>query len=308
MPKKATTPTETTQKPLVSENTILTLTIPAEQASKQYSRILAKHARQVKTEGFRKGKVPTKRAEELIGREALVDETLNSLLHEAYTKLIESSKKQPIGQPSFKLLSAEPNQDWKIEVSIAEKPVVVVKDYQKAVKAGHAAATKELKEAEKTKQDHDHSHHDHDHDHHHDEPDEESVRLHHIFRELVVQLQPAIPELLLRQETERQLRQITEQLQQIKMTLDDYLQRRQMTFEQLSTDLAVQSLGQLQLEFILLAIGEAAKLEVDQKEIESEIEANFPQDKEAAKNPYLVDHLKFNLLRKKITQHLLELK
>lgn len=295
------------QPSLVSDNTVLTLTIPADQAQQAYQKQLRKAAQKVKAEGFRKGKVPLKLVEEKIGQAEIIEKAVNSILPEAYSSLIAEHKKQPLGNPSFQLKSAQLGQDWEVEVQIAEKPTITLGNYKKSIKAGHTSAKKHLAEQEKqaktTKKTKQQSAKEADPAQ--TKPDQESVKLHHIFRELVTSLQPQIPELLVKQETERQLRQLVQQLDQLKLSLDDYLQRRNQSFDELSTEMAAQSLGQLQLEFILQAIGTDQKIEVKDEEIKAEVEKNFPKNPEAGSNPYVQSQIRHALQRKKITDFLL---
>jgi len=301
-PKTQKTPAKSE---IVADNTVLKLVIPAAQATKTYQQILKKSAQNIKIKGFRKGKVPTKLAQEQLDPAQLVEKAINQILPQAYTDLIKKEKKQPISEPSFKLISAEKDKDWEVEVQIAEAPTIKLTDYKKTAVAAKKKAEKEIsahkkedQKAEKKGESKGHHHHKHD---------DESTKLHAIFASLIETSKPAIPELLIKQETQRQIQQIVSQLDQLKLSLDDYLKRRNQTFEQLTSEMAAQSLANLQLEFILLELAKEIKAEASDKEIKAEMKKNFPENKQQQTNPYLLAQIKRNIERKQVIDHLLSL-
>ena len=139
--------------------------------------------------------------------------------------------------------------------------------------------------------------------------EKKDTHLRFIFRELITGLKPAIPELLLKEEARLELEKLVRDLSQIKISLDDYLARRQMNFDQLSTELATQVLGQLQLEFILEALGQHLKLKIadaDYQEYWKRIEDE--KTREAyQKDPQYLAYLTRVISRQKVIDHLLSL-
>jgi FKBP-type peptidyl-prolyl cis-trans isomerase (trigger factor) len=290
---------------LVADNTVLKLVIPAKLGQKTYQQVLNRAAKNVKIKGFRQGKVPVKLAEEQLDPAQLVEQAINQILPQAYADLVKKENKQPISDPSFQLISAEKDKAWEVEVQIAEAPTVKLTGYQKAASEARKKAEKaiadHLKEDAKAKK----AGKDDGHDHHHH--DDESTKLQAVFASLIQTLKPAIPELLIKQETQRQLEQIVTQLDQLKLKLDDYLKRRNQTFEQLTSELAAQSLANLQLEFILLELSKEIKAQATDQEIKTEVEKNFPDNKQQQTNPYLIAQIKRNIERKQVIDHLLSL-
>ena len=196
-----------------------------------------------------------------------------------------------------------------IEAEIAEKPTVEIKDYQKVAKKakqtmakehqGHDHAQETAKTSDSTKA---------------KTPEEikaeaDEHTLQHIFRDLIAAYQPRIPELLIKEEARGELEQMIRSLKQVQMDLDSYLQRRQMTFEQLSTELATQALGRLQLEFILQSIIEQAGLKAEDQEYD-EYFNRIKDEKtreEQRQNPEYKNYVGSLIVRRKVADHLLAL-
>ncbi|HEX7017329.1 MAG TPA: trigger factor [Patescibacteria group bacterium] len=291
---------------VIAENTVLELTIPWKTAHRAYNQVLTQVAQGLKAPGFRKGKVPVKMAEEKVGRAELVERTLNQVVPPAYQRLIEEKKRKPLTQPEIKPLKLDWEQDWLLEVQIAEEPKVTLGDYKKAVKKGKADHEKEHAQEEKDKKDKKATKDTHGHDHDHQEEDH---LLQHIFKELVTSVKPRIPELLLKEQTRAELQRLARSLEQMKISVDDYLKRRGMTFEQLSQELATVALGQLQVEYILKAVVAEEKLDATDKEIAAKKDEMIKQgsQKESLETEYAQNYLKSVVTRDKVIQHLLKL-
>lgn len=288
---------------VIAPNTVLELTIPWKTAERAYKQALERAAQNVKAPGFRKGKMPLKMAEERIGRLELVDRALNQVLPAAYERLIKAENKKPLTQPEIKPVKLDWEQDWVLEVQIAEEPTIKLGDYKKSVKAGKKAHDDHHKADEKAKDKK--SADAHDHDHHH----EEDHLLQHIFKELVTSVKPRIPELLLKEQTRSELQRLVQSLEQMKISVEEYQKRRGMTFEQLTQELATVALGQLQVEYILKAIVEAEKLDATDKEIDAKIEEMVKQGskKESLEHPSAKHYLKSIVTRDKVMKHLLSI-
>lgn len=307
--KKSPAATKTDQPNMIGENTTLELVIPSATTKRAYQQALAKFAKSSTLKGFRKGKVPLKMAEEIAGEESIINQALDQILPAAYQRLMNEQGKASITDPEFKLKEAKKDQDWTVEVVIAEKPEVKLGDYQKAVKSGHTEAAKIIKEeaarlAENNKT---------------QETDKkaqsknsaevsaaqvEEITLQTIFKHLLETAEVPIPELLLKNETRQQLDNLVHRLDHYQLSLDDYLARQQITFEQLTSQIAAQALANLQLEFILESIGLDQKIEVTEEELSQELKDQTQSGQVNADNPYLKDYLKRTLHRQKVLEFL----
>jgi FKBP-type peptidyl-prolyl cis-trans isomerase (trigger factor) len=289
---------------MIGPNTIIPLTLSWKIVEPAYQEVLRKLAKKVKSSGFRLGKVPVKIAEDMIGRERLIEETLKKLVPPIYQAAIKAKDFRPLTQPEFVPTKLEMASDWELEAHIAEKPTVSVKGYQKLAKKGKAEADKEIKDQAKTKKpkaegDQPDA----------KEPDAKEIQMRHIFRELVSELKPTLPELLVKEETRAELERLVQSLSQLNLTFDDYLKRRQTSFEHVSAELATQVMTQLQLEFILEKIGEDLKV----APTETDFQPYFDRIKdektktEYSQNPEYKQYLTRVITRQKVIDHLLGL-
>ncbi len=318
---KTTTPSTETKdtaaaqnSALITPNSSLTLTLKWESVSAEYQKVLRRLSLQVKSPGFRKGKVPTKIAEEVIGRERLIEESLQKLLPPAYEAALKDSSFRPITTPEFSPIAIAQGADWQIKAEFAELPTISLKDYKKVVKNAHKAAEKEHaehkkaeekdKKAEKSeiKQTPEETEAEKAHDRDH--------MLNHLFHALVMELRPQVQELLIKQETQAELEQLLRTLSQLNMTLDAYLERRGIDRTVLSQELAAHALSRLQMDFVLGAIAREEKLAASPEEIEAKIaEIEDEKLKLAVKSDqHYAQQLEATIIKQKVVDHLLALK
>lgn len=325
---KKTKKTETESKKtkevdeLIADNTKLKLTLNWDEVKTQYDQILKKHAQDIKVEGFRQGKAPLKAAEKKLGRDKLINHTLQTLVPNKYETLIKEEEKEPLTNPEIKPISLEWGEDWKLEINIAEKPEIKLDNYQKAIKEGLKAAKKQLAEQEKAAPEKDEAKEEKKVDKDQEEKksaqekeaeqertkqQERQIKLQQVFKALVEHVEPKIPELLLKDETKREIQRLAKELERMGLSLDDYLERRQQSFEEMSSSIAAQTLGKLQLEFVLRAIEEKEKIEVSEKEEAKELEKlKQPKIKEQLdKNPQYRSYFIQQIKRRKLIDQLL---
>jgi FKBP-type peptidyl-prolyl cis-trans isomerase (trigger factor) len=98
-------------------------------------------------------------------------------------------------------------------------------------------------------------------------------------------------------------------LESLKITLDTFLTSRQITQEQLSSQIMMSTLNQLQVEFLLKAIGEQEKLEISDQEVTKTIEATEDEKirTQMKKDDSYRLYLKQMLLKQKVLEFLFDL-
>ncbi|MBU0576158.1 hypothetical protein KJ654_00655, partial [Patescibacteria group bacterium] len=131
-----------------------------------------------------------------------------------------------------------------------------------------------------------------------------------IFKALLEATQPQIPELLLKEETKREIQRLDQELKKIGLSLDDYLTKRNQKFEDMSSQVAIQSLSQLQLEFVLEAIEQDQKIKVTQKDIDVELRKIKDEKvkQQIQNNHQYLNYLEAQINRRKLIDLLLETK
>lgn len=296
---------------MIAKNTVINITLPWKEVKPAYDKAKAKLAKSVKSDGFRPGKVPAELAENLVGKEKIVDETLQTLLPAAYQAAVTKEKKQPLTYPEFSPKVVETGKDWEIEAHIAERPEIKLKDYKKTAKTAIKDADKKLAEAEKQKKNDKKGSDAQDTkeaiSQELSKEQKQDYQLQHIYQALVQEYRPQVPDLLVKHEVQSDAEQLGKQLQQVKLTFEDYLERRGLTSEQLSQELTMGALGKLQVAFIMDAIAQDAKITVNDKEIDDYIGTKVDEQikNEFSQNPEYRRMLANTLLRQKIADHLL---
>jgi len=310
--KKAKTTEKKQEKSLIAANTVITLTIKAKDAQAAYTQALKKLAKSVKADGFRKGKVPAKVAEELVKPQAIIEEALQIVIPELYTNELKKSGVKPLTYPEFNPISLEKGKDWVVEAYVAQRPEINLKGYEKVVKLAHKDAQKELKNQEKELEKHIAESKDEKHDHSHEKPSQEEQKnfiIQFIYREIVKSVKPEIQELLVKEETRYDLEQLAKQLKQFNIPFEKFLAQRQITFEQLSQELAAGALARLQTAFIIDEIAKSAKLTVEKADIEKEFEKITDKElkKQQESDPRYIEMMSQTILRQKVADHLFSL-
>lgn len=314
MAKKTKTETKA-PKLAIANNTKLKLVIPAKKATDAYQKTLRSTGTKYKAHGFRKGKAPLKIVEEQIGQQKLIDATLDRILPELYVELIKKEGKKPLTRPEIRVVAADQGKDWELEIQIAEKPEVKLGKYQAVIKKAHKKADEEVKKQSQHIKKHIEEHKKDPKAHAgHAEPKEltneqkDQIRLRVIFQELIDSIDPQIPELLIKEDVRNQLERLVQQLKQIKMELDDYLKRRGMKFEQLSSQMAIEALSSYQVEFILDAIKADQKITSKEAEFDAYLQQIKSGKTYKQLDPQVQAQVSYSVDRKKIIDFLLSLK
>lgn len=301
MPKSTATTkqAQSTEKPLIIPNTVITLTASWKQVEPEYKKTLNRLAKRLNLDGFRKGMVPPHIAEKNLKPEAIVEPVLQKLLPDIYVQAVKAQNKQPVSDPEFQPKSLKKNEDWIIDAHIAEAPQIDVKDYKKIV----SSAKKNFKQKPPAKNEQPKSSDTAEST----EKSIQSEQLDSIYQELIKNYKPQIPELLVTQQTRRELERLVQELRRAGTTLQDFLERNNQSFESLSQNIAARSVGQLQLDFLLESITAEAKIVVEEEEVTSFISETKD---EALQKQQLADTrykamVKNYLLRKKLSDHLL---
>ncbi|MBP9819682.1 hypothetical protein KBC79_03010 [Candidatus Woesebacteria bacterium] len=297
---------QSTEKPLIIDNTVISLKIDVDTANRSYQEALKHMAAKLKAPGFRQGKVPTDVAENLLKPTDIIQHALEHVVPEVYEKTVKEEKKEPLTHPEFKIITAEKGLAWEIEAHIAEAPTIDLKNYQKIVaQAKQTAEESEKKTSKQTKSADDTSKS--------EVPEQtaeqkEQVLLQHIYQTLLTELRPQIAELLVKEEIRSDFAHLRRQLDQMKISLEKFLELRKISIDDLTNQLAAEALGKLQLSFLIAAIAREAKLTVEQSDLdESLAKISDPELKKQQQDPMYRQILAQTILRRKVKDHLLSL-
>lgn len=297
------------QSDLIGPNSTLVITIPWKKAKEVYDKALKQLAKSLKIDGFRKGMVPPHIAEQHLGQIKVIEKSLDKLLPEMYTDAIKKAKKQPLTQPDFKPLKIEMGKDWEIEAIFAELPEVKLGKYEPIVKKAKKSAEKMIKDAQKPIKPKKGEEVDKITNPEITENQKKETILHHVFKNLAEEIKPQVPELLLQHETRQEFDHLVKNLQQMNLKAEEYLEKRGITIEQLSNEMAAAALGRLQLDLILGEIAKQEKFKASKEDvtdylnkIQDEITKKLLEGNTAYKN-----QLETTIIRQKVIDHLLNM-
>lgn len=102
--------------------------VEKENWSKALDKSFEKNAKNVKVDGFRKGKVPRNIFEKRFGVESLYEDAINEILPDAYAKALEESKLEPIVQPVIDVKDIN-EESLTLTFKIITRPEVKIKKY-----------------------------------------------------------------------------------------------------------------------------------------------------------------------------------
>lgn len=105
----------------------------------------------IKMDGFRPGQVPKELAEKKVGQEDLLMEAGELAVKDSYTKFMEESNLEPIGQPDVQMKKIAKGSELLFTVTVSVLPEVALPDYKKIaseVKGSEVSVTdKEIEES-----------------------------------------------------------------------------------------------------------------------------------------------------------------
>lgn len=310
---------------MIAKNDTFELTFPWKTIEPLYQQTIKQLSANTKLKGFRKGKAPLNLAEKEIGTEKIINRVLQQIIPDAYKKKIQETKLTPIADPEFQIISANKENDWTIKAITASKPKIKLDGYKKIVTEAKKKAQKNIDEHNKKVEKQEKS------DKESKKADEtkasksdsqptpktqpltkqqqDDTIMQTVFSQLVAKLKPAIPELLIKQNTRQEMHNLTHKLKDMNIKMEDFLKARNMTQDQLTMQMAYSSLNQLQVEFILSAIAEEEKITVEPKEVQERIKAvedNEIREKIKQDKAYQ-QYLKATIAKQKVIQYLLDI-
>ncbi|MFW6195501.1 MAG: trigger factor [Chloroflexota bacterium] len=117
-----------TQEPADEQQVVLHVEVDEDHLEEHMNRAYRSLVQKVNIPGFRKGKAPRRIVENMIGREHLLEEAMESLVPDAVSKAIEQESVQAYGAPSVNVTEREPLP--KLDVTVPLEPTVDLADYR----------------------------------------------------------------------------------------------------------------------------------------------------------------------------------
>jgi len=209
-------------------NITLILTLTWSDIQKEYEHQVIHAVESAELPGFRKGKAPRDLVEPKLDKNQLYSRCIEALLPAVYSEEVKKANLKPILYPKIKVIKGEQGQDWQFEAITCEAPVVTLTDYQTKVKAVKT-----------------------------DKPED---RLPAVLKVISDTSKVELPPLLIEEEVNHRLANLTDNLTKLGMTTDAYLSAKKTTPDNLKTTMTAESTADLTMEFILQEIGKVQKL------------------------------------------------
>lgn len=105
----------------------LTVGVPAERIENAVNERLQQASRNVRLDGFRKGKVPMTVIKQRFGS-SIRQEVVGELMGKTFSEAVSQEKLQPAGQPAIESVKDEPGQDLEYVATFEVMPVVTLGD------------------------------------------------------------------------------------------------------------------------------------------------------------------------------------
>ena len=131
----------------------LTIEVSAEDLDKAMEKAYQKQKSRINVPGFRKGKAPRKMIESMYGKGVFMEDAVNSLVPQEYTKALGECDLEIVSQPEINVTQMEPGKALIFTADVAVKPEVTLGDYKGVeVPKSEIAVTDEEVDAEVKKE------------------------------------------------------------------------------------------------------------------------------------------------------------
>jgi trigger factor len=109
---------------------VLEVEIPVETVSAGFERAVRKVNNRVVVPGFRKGKAPRTMLERHVGRDTIVEEAVNQLVPDAYSKALDQTGVRPIARPQIQVADLEEGKPLRFTATVDLIPEVRLGDHR----------------------------------------------------------------------------------------------------------------------------------------------------------------------------------
>ena len=108
----------------------LTIEVPADDLEKALQSAYMKQKNKIAMPGFRKGKAPRKMIEQMYGKGVFLEDAVNALIPEHYSKALAECELEIVSQPTIDITQAEPGKAFIFTAEVAVKPEVTLGEYK----------------------------------------------------------------------------------------------------------------------------------------------------------------------------------
>ncbi|MDP1808747.1 MAG: trigger factor [Actinomycetota bacterium] len=110
---------------------VLTVEVPFDELGESIEKAYRDVAQKVKIAGFRKGKAPHAIIDQMVGKDAVLQEAMNDVIPAFYPQAVESSGIEPVTIPQIDVVQLSDNQPLIFKARVEVKPEVKLGAYKK---------------------------------------------------------------------------------------------------------------------------------------------------------------------------------
>jgi FKBP-type peptidyl-prolyl cis-trans isomerase (trigger factor) len=279
----------------------LTVTVENSKIKEFYEKEVNKAVENTEIQGFRKGTAPKDMVIEKVGESRLYGDTINEVLQVFYPQALKEHKVVPVSSPKVEIKEFDIDKDLEFTAEFAVRPEIKMGDYRKALKKYYEEKKEKVKkekleklkkgELDVEKEGHEHVH----------------IGPNEVIEVLLEEAKLEVADMLTEEEVERQMGNLTKQLQTIQLPLEKYLQAQNKTEEQLKNDFKESAEKNIKAEFVLSHLIKEENIEVDDSEIDEMINAaGDPAVAEQMQDPMQKLYIKTILQKNKLLTKLIE--
>ena len=196
------------------------ITLPWSQVKAAYQHQVDTAFSQTSLAGFRKGKAPRRLVESQLDKSTLMSQALSELLPQAYSEIIQKESFKPVLYPKIQIDSGKEGDDWQFTAVTCESPAVTLPpNYQSQIKLLKVAGS--------------------------------DKKIGQVIDFLRQNSQVKIPDLLVEEEANHRLASLAENLTQLGLSLEKYLDTKKISAASLKAETAKSARSDLEIEFLL---------------------------------------------------------
>ena len=285
----------------------LTIEVSAEDLDKAMEKAYQKQKSKITLPGFRKGKAPRKMIERMYGKGVFMEDAVNALVPEHYSKALEECDLEIVSQPEFSVTQMEPGKALIFTADVATKPEVTLGEYKGVeVPKADIAVTDEEVDAEVKKEQEKNSRTitvedraaakdapELDVDFANDvaeidslaeyrenvkktltekkEKEAETAKETAAIKKAIENAQMDIPELMIQTQCRQMMDDFGRRMQSQGLSMEQYFQFTGMTADKMMEDMKPQALKRIQTRLVLEKIAEVEDIQITEEETDAEI-------------------------------------
>ena len=255
------------KKNTLPKNTIeFLIDIPKEEIDNAYKKAFESLKKDLVIPGFRKGTVPEKLAEKNIEKEKVYEKLINEVIPKIYQEIIKKENLTPITSPKIDLKKAKEGEDWQIKITIAQKPTIELKNLKTII---HKIKAEQKKDDiwipgkdQKEKE---------------NEEVKKQKLLNLILNGILKEIDCEISDLIIEQELNYRLASLLDDIKKIGLTIEAYLESKNLTIEQLKEQYRKEIEETYKLEF-----ADKENITVEKQDLEKIFNRLSPEEKKKA--------------------------